>query len=262
MNFVRAKSWRRKKSRIGHGGFSNSLCFVYEKTKYIRLNEYSKPHSANIRFFVDKKRLSFGFLELLSRGGIVHNGAVGCCTRHAKFKDSHPIQRRQNRTDASGYAKSLYFTERGLMSGSWGIQDGLSRNNHVVDLCNDERTRKYLPTLKTNKGLNVMNATLSTVGASACKSSGRVSIPAQSAQKPLTYRKTPNGLLAYRHGAPVAWIVSGFYKGQLNNQPKTSLFVEVAYYRHEHYGINLETFDCDTVAEAKASLGRIFGGAA
>ena len=171
MNFVRAKSWRRKKSRIGHGGFSNSLCFVYEKTKYIRLNEYSKPHSANIRFFVDKKRLSFGFLELLSRGGIVHNGAVGCCTRHAKFKDSHPIQRRQNRTDASGYAKSLYFTERGLMSGSWGIQDGLSRNNHVVDLCNDSRTRKYLPTGKIYKGNIVMNATLSTVGASACKPS-------------------------------------------------------------------------------------------
>ena len=147
------------------------------------------------------------------------------------------------------------------MSGSWGIQDGISRNNHVVDLCNDERTRKYLPTLKTNKGLNVMNVTFSTVGASVCKSSGRVSIPAQSAQKPLTYRKTPNGLLAYRHGSPVAWIVSGFYKGQLNNQPKTSLFVDVAYYRHGCNGINLETFDCDTVAEAKASLGRIFGGA-
>ena len=107
-----------------------------------------------------------------------------------------------------------------------------------------------------------MNATLSTVGASACKPSGRVSIPAQSAQKPLTYRKTPNGLLAYRHGSPVAWIVTGFYKGQLNKQPKTNLFVDVAYYRHGCNGINLETFDCDTVAEAKALLGRIFGGAA
>ena len=107
-----------------------------------------------------------------------------------------------------------------------------------------------------------MNATLSPVGASACKPSGRIDTSAQSAQKSLTYRKTPNGLLAYRHGSPVAWIVSGFYKGQLNNQPKTSLFVDVAYYRHGCNGINLETFDCDTVQEAKASLSRIFGGAA
>jgi hypothetical protein len=107
-----------------------------------------------------------------------------------------------------------------------------------------------------------MNTTLSPVSASAYPSAGRASNPAQSARKSLTYRKTLNGLLAYRHGSPVAWIVSGFCKGQLNNQPKTSLFVEVAYYRHERYGINLETFDCDTVEEAKASLSRIFGGVA
>ena len=232
------------------------------KLDYIRISEYSKAQSANIRFFVNKKRLSFGFLELLSSGGIVHNGAVECCTRHAKFRDYHPIFRRQNRNSVGGYAKSLYFTERGLMSGSWGIQDGLSRNNHVAFLKSDGRTRKYLPTTKTNSGINVMNATLSPVGASAYPSAGRVSNPAQSARKSLTYRKTLNGLLAYRHGSPVAWIVSGFYKGQLNNQPKTSLFVEVAYYRHERYGINLETFECDTVEEAKASLSRIFGGTA
>lgn len=235
----------------------------YIQLDYIHLYRYSKPHSANIRFSVNKKRLSFDFLELISSGGIVHNGAVGCCTRHAKFMDCYPTQRRQNRTDASGYAKSLYFIERGLMSGSWGIQDGISRNNHVVDLCNDSRTRKViLQHAKTYKGNIVMNATLSPVGASAYKPSGRVSIPAQSARKPLTYRKTPNGLLVYRHGSPVAWIVSGFYKGQLNKQPKTSLFVDVAYYRHGCNGINLETFDCDTVQEAKASLSRIFGGAA
>lgn len=102
---------------------------------------------------------------------IAYSWSVVALRHTAKFRDSHPIQRRQNRTDASGYAKSLYFTERGLMSGSWGIQDGISRNNHVVDLCNDERTRKYLPTLKTNKGLDVMNVTFSPVGASACKPS-------------------------------------------------------------------------------------------
>ena len=82
MDFVRSNSWRRKKSRIGHGGFSNGLCFVYEKLEYIRLNEYSKPQPDNIRFYVNKKRLSFDFLELISSGGIVHNGAVGFETRH------------------------------------------------------------------------------------------------------------------------------------------------------------------------------------
>ena len=194
---------------------------------------------------------------------IAYSWSVVALRHTAKFTDCNPNLQRQNRYSVGGCAKSLYFTERGLMSGSWGIQDGISRNNHVAFLKSDSGTRKViLQHAKTNSGINVMNATLSPVGASACKPSGRVSIPAQSAQKPLTYRKTPNGLLAYRHGSPVAWIVSGFYKGQLNNQPKTSLFVEVAYYRHERYGINLETFDCDTVAEAKASLSRIFGGAA
>ena len=234
----------------------------YIQLDYIHLYRYSKPHSANIRFSVNKKRLSFDFLELISSGGIVHNGAVGCCTRHAKFLDCNPNLQRQNRYSVGGCAKSLYFTKRGLMSGSWGIQDGISRNNHVVSCKDDCRTRKNCQLQKKLTGINVMNATLSTVGASAYKPSGRVSIPAQSAQKPLTYRKTPNGLLAYRHGSPVAWIVSGFYKGQLNKQPKTSLFVDVAYYRHGCNGINLATFDCDTVAAAKASLGRIFGGAA
>jgi hypothetical protein len=149
---------------------------------------FYKGQSANIRFFVNKKRLSFCFLELLSSGGIVHNGAVECCTRHAKFRDCYPIQRRQNRNDTSGYAKSVYFTERGLKSGSWGIQHGISRNNHVVYLCSDSRTRKLiLQPAKTYKGITVMNATLSPVGASAYPSAGRVSNPAQSARKSLSF---------------------------------------------------------------------------
>ena len=102
---------------------------------------------------------------------IAYSWSVVALRHTAKFKDSHPNLQRQNRNDTSGYAKSLYFTERGLMSGSWGIQHGISRNNHVVDLCNDDRTRKYLPTIRMYKGNIVMNATLSTVGASACKPS-------------------------------------------------------------------------------------------
>ena len=102
---------------------------------------------------------------------IAYSWSVVALRHTAKFLDYHPTQRRQNRNDTSGYAKSVYFTERGLMSGSWGIQHGISRNNHVVDLCNDDRTRKYLPTIKIYKGNVIMNATLSTVGASACKPS-------------------------------------------------------------------------------------------
>jgi hypothetical protein len=134
MDCVRAKSWRRKKSRKEYDGFFKGLCFVYVKFDYIRLIEYNKPHSANIRFYVNKKRLSFDFLELISGGGIVHNGAVGFETRHGKYTDCHPNLQRQNRNSVGGYAKSLYFTERGLRSGSWGIQDGISRNNHVVSV--------------------------------------------------------------------------------------------------------------------------------
>ena len=108
----------------------------------------------------------------LKRGGVfAYSQAVDALRHTAKFRDWYPIQRRQNRNDTSGYAKSVYFTERGLKSGSWGIQDGLSRNNHVVYLCSDTRTRKLiLQTGKTYKGINVMNATLSPVGASAYQS--------------------------------------------------------------------------------------------
>ena len=65
---------------------------------------------------------------------IAYSWSVVALRHTAKFKDSHPNLQRQNRNDTSGYAKSLYFTERGLMSGSWGIQHGISRNNHVVSV--------------------------------------------------------------------------------------------------------------------------------
>ena len=80
----------------------------------------------------------------LKRGGVfAYSQAVDALRHTAKFLDYHPNLQRQNRNDTSGYAKSVYFTERGLKSGSWGIQHGISRNSHVVDLCNDDRTRNY-----------------------------------------------------------------------------------------------------------------------
>ena len=71
----------------------------------------------------------------LKRGGVfAYSQAVDALRHTAKFTDSNPNSRRQNRNDTSGYAKSVYFTERGLKSGSWGIQHGISRNSHVVSV--------------------------------------------------------------------------------------------------------------------------------
>jgi len=79
--------------------------------------------------------------------------------------------------------------------------------------------------------------------------------------KELTFRNSPNGLIAYRHRAPIAWIVPGYHNGKLGKQPKTARFVDVAYHRQTTHGINLETFDCDTVEQAKAALSVVFGNA-
>ena len=102
---------------------------------------------------------------------IAYSWSVVALRHTAKFKDSHPNLQRQNRNDTSGYAKSLYFTERGLMSGSWGIQHGISRNNHVVSVRTMREPANICLLSKQLTGINVMNATLSTVGASACKPS-------------------------------------------------------------------------------------------
>jgi hypothetical protein len=213
----------------------------------------------------------------LKRGGVFAYSQTVDALRHtAKFRDCYPMQRRQNRNDTSGYAKSVYFTERGLMSGSWGIQHGISRNNHVVYLCSDSRTRKLiLQPAKTYKGINVMNATLSPVGASACSAEHLRFTPAYQASlsytpvpkpirvKPasLHYDETQTGIIAYFRGLPVAWLVCGYHTGQIDKKLKTCRFIDVVYHRKTNNGVNLETFDCDTVEEAKASLSRIFGGA-
>jgi hypothetical protein len=53
----------------------------------------------------------------------------------------------------------------------------------------------------------------------------------------------------------------GYHTGQIDKKLKTCRFIDVVYHRKTNNGVNLETFDCDTVEEAKASLSRIFGGA-
>jgi hypothetical protein len=78
----------------------------------------------------------------------------------------------------------------------------------------------------------------------------------------LTFRRTDTGIIVYQHRQPVAWIVQGYHCGQLNQQPKTCHFVDVAYHRQTTHGINLETADFETVTQAVTFINGVFGGAA
>jgi len=73
---------------------------------------------------------------------------------------------------------------------------------------------------------------------------------------------TDTGLMVYRAGTPVCWIVLGYHNGQQDNQPKRCDFVDVAYVRTTQRGVNLETADFFTLPEALAFVTEVFGGGA
>lgn len=73
-----------------------------------------------------------------------------------------------------------------------------------------------------------------------------------------SYTQYPTGCVLNLDHNPVAWIVLGHHNGQSAGLPKTCTFIDVAYYRHTEYGINLETFEADTLAEAQYCLSIIF----
>jgi hypothetical protein len=77
----------------------------------------------------------------------------------------------------------------------------------------------------------------------------------------LHFAESPTGIIALLDHVPVAWIVSGYHHGAVDKRPYTCHFVEVAYHRQTVRGVNLETFEADSVEEAKAQLNKIFGGA-
>ena len=79
---------------------------------------------------------------------------------------------------------------------------------------------------------------------------------------PLQFVTTDTGFIAYRNGAPVAWVVQGFHHGQQNGAPKRCDFVDVAYVIRKRYGIHLETANLETLDEAIEFLVQVFGGAA
>ncbi|WP_156946703.1 hypothetical protein [Thiothrix lacustris] len=74
----------------------------------------------------------------------------------------------------------------------------------------------------------------------------------------LVFKASRTGLIAYRYASPVAWIVEGHHVGKIGNEPAHIRFVDVAYHRKTRHGINLETFDCDTLEQAQHALRAIF----
>lgn len=74
----------------------------------------------------------------------------------------------------------------------------------------------------------------------------------------LVFKKSRTGLIAYRYASPVAWIVEGHHIGKIGNEQAAISFVDVAYHRKTRNGVNLETFDCDTLEQAQIALRTIF----
>ena len=74
----------------------------------------------------------------------------------------------------------------------------------------------------------------------------------------LVFKPAKTGTIAYRFGQPVAWIVEGCHTGKVGNDTATIRFVDVAYHRQTRNGINLETFDCDSLDQAQQALRAIF----
>jgi hypothetical protein len=71
---------------------------------------------------------------------------------------------------------------------------------------------------------------------------------------------SPHGVLVYQNGLPVAWIVAGHHHGQVNNKPHTCTFIEVVYRRQTQHGVNLETFEADSIEQAFQALQKLFSG--
>ncbi|UJS23369.1 hypothetical protein [Thiothrix winogradskyi] len=74
----------------------------------------------------------------------------------------------------------------------------------------------------------------------------------------LVFKQSRTGVIAYRKDTPVAWIVLGYHQGQVGGKPKTTTFVDVAYHRQTLHGINLETFECANLQDAKTALFTLF----
>ena len=229
-------------------------------------------HQTHTSVKPNDKPQSSGFCELTQKPTYGHTIPVGENHQQtAKFWDCYPHTRRQTRhDDAAGFFMPVDFAHSGFMPGMRGLQNGVNRNKRVVFLVSDKSTRQILPNLKTQLGAVIMTAI--TTGTPAHNPLARLPhLPfAPAPRKPkaaspaIVFNKSRTGLIAYRKGTPLAWIVLGYHQGQLANQPKTVQFVDVAYHRQTPRGISMETAFFDTLQEAKAFVLDTFqtGGAA
>lgn len=181
----------------------------------------------------------------------------------AKFWDSFSLTRRQNRPyDAGGFLTSVGCAS-GFMSGMRGLQDGVNRNKRVVFLVSEKSTRQLCQIFETKLGAVIMTAI--TMGNTARTPLARMphipfapAHPKRKTPDTLVFKASRTGLIAYRYASPVAWIVEGHHVGKIGNEPAHIRFVDVAYHRKTRHGINLETFDCDTLEQAQHALRAIF----
>jgi hypothetical protein len=151
-----------------------------------------------------------------------------------------------NRPLSGGHSEPVSYSHGGVLSGVRRLQHGLSR-----------KTR------------GVLSKTLITPDNSGCKSKPiRVTImtalsacnKAHAYPTSCHFIDSPHGVLVYQNGLPVAWIVAGHHHGQVNNKPHTCTFIEVVYRRQTQHGVNLETFEADSIEQAFQALQKLFSG--
>lgn len=169
----------------------------------------------------------------------------------AKFRDYYPNLRRQHRPKRTGgfFVPVKCVTSGGLKSGVRGLQDGANRNKRVVSVGTIVAPGKFCLLLKSTYGVTMMTATtVMGVRARTQNTHAWASLPTHPVR--LIFEKSPNGLIALQNRAPVAWIYAGTHTGQVDCQPRTCKFWDVAYHRQNNHGRYLETAFFDTEQEA------------
>ncbi len=182
----------------------------------------------------------------------------------AKFWDCYThIWRQHRQHDAGGFFIPVGYAS-GFMPGMRGLQNGINRNKRIAYQIGVNSTRQLLPNVKTESGELAMTA-ISTMGNTARNPLAYLphvpfapAHPKRKTPDTLVFKKSRTGLIAYRYASPVAWIVEGHHEGKVGNELVHIRFVDVAYHRKTRYGINLETFDCDTLEQAQNALRAIF----
>ena len=222
-----------------------------------------------IRLFQYKRALSFDFPELTRRATFRHTLPVGAKHRQtAKFWDSYPNTWRQHRhNDAGGFFVPVEYAS-GFMPGMRGLKHRCDGNKRVLCQVQNRITRQILPNPKPKLGTTAMTAqtSMGTYAQNPLARLPHLPLPAKPKHKPasaqIVFNKSRTGFIAYQKGTPLAWLVLGYHSGQLNNQPKTVKFVDVAYHRQTDHGISMETAFFDTLQEAMQFVRATFNGGA